>query len=227
MHSKVSKQSGFTLVEIAIVLVIIGLLLGGVLKGQEMITSSKIKSLAGGADGIAAAFNSYQDRYRVMPGDDPSVALPVARFTLQDCGGAVACAVGTGGTLGNGQVEGAYNTLTTGATAGAIGSTLESRVFWQQLRASKLIGTDGSVDPSIQPKNSLGGYFAVQYVATHNLPTANNLHMTAIKGKEAALLDTMLDDGVMNQGSVRGAGYNVVAAPYVDGTAYVVAKPLK
>ena len=37
------QQSGFTLVEIAIVLVIIGLLLGGVLKGQELINSAKVK----------------------------------------------------------------------------------------------------------------------------------------------------------------------------------------
>ena len=45
MKRQSSKQSGFTLVEIAIVLVIIGLLLGGVLKGQELITSSKAKAL--------------------------------------------------------------------------------------------------------------------------------------------------------------------------------------
>ena len=42
------KQSGFTLVEIAIVLVIIGLLLGGVLKGQELINSAKVKNLLNG-----------------------------------------------------------------------------------------------------------------------------------------------------------------------------------
>ena len=41
-----NNQSGFTLVEIAIVLVIIGLLLGGVLKGQELINSAKVKNLA-------------------------------------------------------------------------------------------------------------------------------------------------------------------------------------
>ena len=40
------NQSGFTLIEIAIVLVIIGLLLGGVLKGQELINSAKVKNLA-------------------------------------------------------------------------------------------------------------------------------------------------------------------------------------
>ena len=66
-----AKQSGFTLVEIAIVLVIIGLLLGGILKGQEMITQAKIKNVISDFSGIAAAQYGYQDRYRALPGNDP------------------------------------------------------------------------------------------------------------------------------------------------------------
>src|SRR5450759_3795987 len=65
-----TRQTGFTLIEIAIVLVIIGLLLGGILKGQEMITQAKIKNIVNDFNGITAAMNSYQDRYRAMPGDD-------------------------------------------------------------------------------------------------------------------------------------------------------------
>ena len=68
------KQQGFTLVEIAIVLVIIGLLLGGVLKGQEMIKSAKVKSQMQQIDGISAAFNTYQDRFSALPGDDANAA---------------------------------------------------------------------------------------------------------------------------------------------------------
>ena len=55
-------QSGFTLIEIAIVLVIIGLLLGGVLKGQELINSAKVRSLTNKVDGITAAWFAFQDR---------------------------------------------------------------------------------------------------------------------------------------------------------------------
>jgi len=66
------KQSGFTLIEIAIVLVIIGLLLGGVLKGQEMMTNAKIKRVANDFNGISAAAFSYLDRYSSFPGDDPN-----------------------------------------------------------------------------------------------------------------------------------------------------------
>ena len=64
------NQAGFTLVEIAIVLVIIGLLLGGILKGQEMITQAKIKNIVNDMNGMSAAIYSYQDRYRALPGDE-------------------------------------------------------------------------------------------------------------------------------------------------------------
>jgi len=59
---------GFTLIEIAIVLVIIGLLLGGVLKGQELITGARVRNMISQQDGIKAAFFGFQDRYRALPG---------------------------------------------------------------------------------------------------------------------------------------------------------------
>ena len=68
------RQHGFTLVEIAIVLVIIGLLLGGVLKGQEMITQARIKNVMNDLNGVTSAFFAYQDRYKAIPGDDGSAA---------------------------------------------------------------------------------------------------------------------------------------------------------
>ena len=74
-----AKQKGFTLVEIAIVLVIVGLLIGGVLKGQEMITNAKLKRIESDNAGIAAAMFSYQDRYLQLPGDDSGAA---DRFTV-------------------------------------------------------------------------------------------------------------------------------------------------
>ena len=64
-----TQQSGFTLIEIAIVLVIIGLLLGGVLKGQELITSARVRNMISQQDGIKAAYFGFLDRYRALPGD--------------------------------------------------------------------------------------------------------------------------------------------------------------
>src|ERR671919_84207 len=97
METRQGRQAGFTLVEIAIVLVIIGLLLGGILKGQEMITQAKIKNVMADFSGVSAAYHGYQDRYRAIPGDDPNAA---ARW-------AVAPAAVQGN--GNGIVQGTYN----------------------------------------------------------------------------------------------------------------------
>jgi prepilin-type N-terminal cleavage/methylation domain-containing protein len=74
----VKKQSGFTLVEIAIVLVIIGLLLGGILKGQELITSARVRNLADQNSGIQAAYYGFIDRYRQIPGDMPTATAQAA-----------------------------------------------------------------------------------------------------------------------------------------------------
>jgi len=63
------KQQGFTLIEIAIVLLIIGLLLGGIMKGQSMINSARVRAIANDLTGIEAAWISFQDRYRGLPGD--------------------------------------------------------------------------------------------------------------------------------------------------------------
>jgi len=62
-------QKGFTLVEIAIVLVIIGLLLGGVLKGQELINSAKIKADTDTLVALQAGAYAYKDRIGDYPGD--------------------------------------------------------------------------------------------------------------------------------------------------------------
>ena len=51
-------------------MVIIGLLLGGVLKGQELINNAKIRRIANDLSGISTAIYAYQDRYKALPGDD-------------------------------------------------------------------------------------------------------------------------------------------------------------
>src|SRR2546422_1386017 len=110
-----NTQQGFTLVEIAIVLVIIGLLLGGILKGQEMITQAKIKNVIADFSGVSAAYHGYQDRYRAIPGDDPNAATRWASMTNP------APQQGDG----NGIVSGTYNnggaTRTTAVGAGSWG----------------------------------------------------------------------------------------------------------
>ncbi len=118
------KQTGFTLIEIAIVLVIIGLLLGGVLKGQELITSARVRNLASTQDGIKAAFFGFQDRFRALPGDYLG-ASAVANIT-----GVAANAACIGALTGGGNGDGVI------AAAG------ESIIAWEHLsKAGFITGT--------------------------------------------------------------------------------------
>ncbi len=64
-----AARRGVTLVEIAIVLVIIGLLLGGVLKGQELINNAKIRNIADRQSSLKIAWYSFFDKYQALPGD--------------------------------------------------------------------------------------------------------------------------------------------------------------
>src|SRR5262245_51071879 len=95
------QQTGFTLIEIAIVLVIIGLLLGGVLKGQELITSARVRNMISQQDGIKAAYFGFLDRYRALPGDYTAATTNINGIsTASGCGGAT-----NGNGNGNGRIE--------------------------------------------------------------------------------------------------------------------------
>ncbi len=97
----VSRQKGFTLVEIAIVLFIIGLLLGGILKGQELITSARVRNLADQNSGIQAAYYGFIDRYRQIPGDMLGTNTPGGVCNVIG-NSAPGCAGGTTAIAGNG-----------------------------------------------------------------------------------------------------------------------------
>lgn len=73
-------RKGFTLVELSIVLVIVGLLIGGVLKGKGMIESTKLKRVKSDIDSIVTAVYTYQDRFNALPGDD-NVARTIGTVT--------------------------------------------------------------------------------------------------------------------------------------------------
>ena len=65
----IKNTRGFTLVEIAIVLVIIGLLLGGILKGQELINNAKVRAIADRQNSLKVAWFAFVDRFAALPGD--------------------------------------------------------------------------------------------------------------------------------------------------------------
>ena len=186
-----TRQTGFTLVEIAIVLVIIGLLLGGILKGQEMITQAKIKNVVNDFNGITAAVNSYQDRYRAMPGDDLQASTRWASASVPNGNG-------------NGQIAGLYNN----ALAAVATSAQESNLFWWHLRLAGFVGgaTTGQA-AGVQPSNAANGIMGVETGVSGSSGlgfTSAIICSSNLPDKIAIAVDTQMDDGSAATGQVRG-----------------------
>ncbi|MFP5409770.1 MAG: type II secretion system protein [Gammaproteobacteria bacterium] len=180
------RQSGFTLIEIAIVLVIIGLLLGGILKGQELINSARVKNLAADFRNIPLFIYGYQDKFRVLPGDDANAVAHVGTATVTP-----------GAGDGDGVIDGNWNSTTV---------TDESFLFWQHVRLAGLAPgptTTGATD--YLPRNAVGGTVGIQSTAPFTGMTGGTYYVcsTTILGKFAKQLDIQLDDGNTATGAMR------------------------
>ena len=202
-----SQQSGFTLVEIAIVLVIIGLLLGGILKGQELINSAKVKNLANDFRVIPTYIYAYQDKFKALPGDDAAVTSHVTGSTLAT----------TPGTVGNGVIEGNWNTTT---------KTDESYLFWQHVRLANLAaGATDVNDPTYAPTNAVGGRLGITSATTAQ--TVGGITGTylvcsgGVLGKFAKQLDIQMDDGNTATGSMRVIADNTATGGAAIATATI------
>ncbi|MFZ0470367.1 MAG: prepilin-type N-terminal cleavage/methylation domain-containing protein [Thiogranum sp.] len=202
------QQRGFTLVEIAIVLVIIGLLLGGVLKGQEMITNAKVRNLADQGSAIKAAYFAFQDRYRALPGDYSQATNNISGASAN------------GG--GNGQIN----------------TAAERGLVWQHLAAAGFItgnydggnvnvGNGGWACNSTRcPSNAFGGTMNLAFGSeaagtsgsAHELWSGRNVPVEAI-----AELDRKVDDGVPGTGDFQnGQSANANPGTCVAGGVWAV-----
>jgi prepilin-type N-terminal cleavage/methylation domain-containing protein len=206
-----NNQSGFTLIEIAIVLVIIGLLLGGVLKGQELINSAKVKNLATDFRNIPVFIYGYQDKFKSLPGDDGNAPAHLG----------VASSVAPAGN-NDGIIGGRWDD--------AANSGTEAYNFWAHVRLAGL--TSGSTilnAADYLPVNAVGGFIGIQSGTSTaasaplqdstNKPIAGTYIICSpnILGKFAKQLDIQLDDGNTATGSM--LVYDVTA-----GGAYVIGK---
>mgnify|MGYP001209737569 CR=1 FL=1 len=200
-------QKGFTLVELAVVMIIVGLLIGGILKGQELITNAQVASAVTQTKGIDAAVSTFRDSYRALPGD-----MATATTRLPNCAAGTACA-NTPTT--NGRIEQAPDAV---ITAGQ-----EAQIFFVHLAAADLItGVQNESDVvfgSGLPETPLGGGFLVGFHDTGvlgNNATARGGHYLSLRGAatapaagtgplnaaQAARIDVKLDDGSPDSGSV-------------------------
>ncbi|GIK25537.1 MAG: hypothetical protein BroJett006_17830 [Betaproteobacteria bacterium] len=223
------KQMGFTLVEIAIVLVIIGLLLGGVLKGQELINSAKVKNFANDFRNIPLFIYGYQDKYKSLPGDHATASTIITgatNATTPTTSGGTACASSI--CRGNGVIDGVWTSTTT---------TDETFLFWQHVRLAGLAaGPTSTADANYIPKNADGGAIGIESGAAatggayiSGLTPTYLVCSTGILGKFAKQLDTTLDDGDTAAGSLRVVAMNhtrtnaaLATTAVVDSTSYIV-----
>lgn len=207
-------QKGFTLVELAIVMIIIGLLIGGVLKGQELIANAQVTSTIGQMEGYQGAAATFRDSYNAMPGDmdNPNQRLP-------NCNGLCATAGNTDGRLNN-------------QAGGAPALNQEGTVFWAHMNAANLIS---GVNPQSNnlafgdslPSADVGGGFTIGFDNNGTLPQlignpARGGHWMSLQGSPnagngagaslhlaptiAARIDRKADDGSPVAGDVRASG---------------------
>lgn len=207
-----SKQQGFTLIEIAIVLVIIGLLLGGVLKGQELITSARVRNIIASQDGVKAAYFGFLDRYRALPGDYPTAS---AQANIPGCGGCF-------GGNGDGRIV-------------SDGTSSEAVHVWEHLsRAGFITGSYVSgaavvaaATTANTPSNPYGSLIHLEFdsvyqdtapTARHNLKTGANIPSDIL-----AEVDRKIDDGLATAGQVRYSAFGGAAGG--SGTCFMAAGP--
>lgn len=130
-----STKSGFSLVELSIVLVILGLLVGGVLGGQALIRASELRSITLDRDKYISAIRTFKDKYHSLPGDmaNATQIWGAAHATPATCINTVSVGNATCNGNGDGRV---------GDFSGSVCATVcnyETFRMWQQLAAAGMI----------------------------------------------------------------------------------------
>jgi prepilin-type N-terminal cleavage/methylation domain-containing protein len=211
---RITKQNGFTLVEIALVLVVTGILIGGVFKAREMIFNANLKRIERDKAGIVAAIYSYQDRYRQLPGDDN---FAKQRFPIYSDGINDPAATDINGD-NSATIDGSWNGTANSETAN----------FWKHLRASGLIQGDG--DDDTQPTNAFGGIVGIRDGSL--LISGHVMIIGSISGDIAKILENRFDDSDPTTGIIQsditsalmdGDVVSSAGANYLDSTDYYMA----
>ncbi len=129
MNTKQAKKKGFTLIELSIVLVIIGLIVGGVLVGQDLIKAAGIRATVQQIEKYNGAVNTFNGKYNGLPGDiSTSQATAFGLFV-------------PAGSTGRGDANGLIDGIVAGTSA-QYAWTQEGGIFWVDLTDANLL--DGS-----------------------------------------------------------------------------------
>ncbi|MFZ4124521.1 MAG: type II secretion system protein [Rickettsiales bacterium] len=223
MHN---ASRGFSLVELSIVLVILGLLTGGILAGQSLIRAAELRAVSTEQQRYTAAIGTFRDKYFAIPGDMIN-----------------ATSFGAGTWIGNGDGDGTVETTGTATTN-------EISLFWVHLAAAGLIEgsytnvsgtamTAGTNNPRSKLSNSgwnVGGIGAIATTPTTDYfegsygnaflfggGTSATLPLEALKPEEAWNIDTKADDGKPATGAIVTLERDALAAASAAGCSSPVA----
>lgn len=223
------SQSGFTLVELSIVLVIIGLIISSVLVGQDLVRSAELRSTMTQLEGFNSAIGTFRGKYNGLPGD----VTGATSFGFNGDGNAngllVDVCAGTGASC---------------TAASSMSATSENNFFWNHLGSSgaaliagSYLGTTALTSSNIAtvlPAAKAGNYWGVYTGGSASGSTATaveggtlaseagtNYYILGVTGDgtsgamttavtltplEAQNIDTKMDDGKPSTGTVRARG---------------------
>jgi len=186
-----ARQSGFTLVEVAIALVVIALLIGGILKGWQIVQSSRVRSMVATTTSVQSAYFAFYDRYGHVAGD----------WNAVDAGNAI------GDTVNGGDDNGRLETPPGDPWT-------ESNAFWEQLAKAGFIrgvyqgtpATEPTLDNDLAPLNVFRRPIIIGRTPDFEGASVSRRHVIVGRGAPVGLLlelDIKLDDGKPDQGTVR------------------------
>jgi prepilin-type N-terminal cleavage/methylation domain-containing protein len=125
-----ARQKGFTLIELSIVLVIIGLIVGGVLVGQDLIRAAEVRATISQIEKYNTAVNTFRVKYDALPGDmTQAAATPFGFYVGKFCQGQY-----DGARDGNGIIAGGP-----GQPVPYAENDGETLIFWEDLSRAQLI----------------------------------------------------------------------------------------
>lgn len=189
---------GITVVEIALILLIVTLTGTAVFKGQELVFAARAKSLIAQSDRAKVAFFGFQDRFRALPGDYRDAPANIAGVTYHG--------------NGNGRIEIGVAQIGPNAVAN------EDEIVWNHL--SKAGFYPGSFDyqpgnpPAAVPRNAFGGIVGFSFSSDYGSPAGppQSARHTIKTGNQIPVrylyeMDLKVDDGNALRGSFQFSNY--------------------
>lgn len=230
------KHSGFSLVELSIVLVILGLLVGGVLAGQSLIRAAELRAVTSEYSRYVAAVQTFRDKYFALPGDMPNAS---AFWGPQDGGDGTGVDCGQVAAVGRATCNGNGDSVLDGQIFSGPGlGTFETFRFWHHLANAELIeGSFSGVPANVAFRFSAApgvnvplskesnSCWSLQHLTVDTASigkaglsfyhgavlTNEGCRAATMTTEEAWNIDTKLDDGLPMTGRVIAQGVHISA----------------